>query len=532
MQKLYYNGTILTMEEPLRQEAVLVEDGRILFAGSLEAANHMAKPKAKRIDLEGNTMLPAFLDPHSHFSAAANATFQVPLEECVSHEEIKERIKRFIKEQNKEPGEWILAKGYDHNLYEGARQPSLAVLDEAAPHNPLILQHKSGHFGVLNTAAMKAFSITPETQAPQGGKIEIKEGKLTGYMEENAFLKYLNQVPMPSLQDFAGAYEKTQRLYASHGITTVQEGFFAQQLSPMYRYLIDSQALYLDLVGYMDPQAKEEILSAFPEHVNTYKNHFKLGGYKIFLDGSPQGRTAWMRAPYQPCDSGQPADYCGYPTMTDEKVEDALRLAASDKLQLLAHCNGDAACQQYLQACENTLSANEAQSIRPVMIHAQLLDYDQIGRLLPLSMIPSFFVAHVYHWGDTHIRNFGFSRAQRISPAGKAKELGLPFTFHQDTPVIPPDMLETVWCAVNRQTKEGVLLGPAERLDPLSALKAVTIHAAYQYFEENEKGSIRAGKSADFVILDRDPLSVPPMEIRDIQVLATIKAGETIFTQN
>lgn len=168
-------------------------------------------------------------------------------------------------------------------------------------------------------------------------------------------------------------------------------------------------------------------------------------------------------------------------------------------------------------------------TLRPVMIHAQLLGADQIPEAASLGILASFFVAHVYHWGDVHIRNFGFDRASKISPAASALRAGFPFTFHQDSPVIPPDMLETVWCAVNRRTEEGILLGGEECISPLEALKAVTIHAAYQYHEENEKGSLHAGKTADFVILDRDPLKTAVSELRYIKVLETIKEGVTVF---
>lgn len=163
------------------------------------------------------------------------------------------------------------------------------------------------------------------------------------------------------------------------------------------------------------------------------------------------------------------------------------------------------------------------------MIHAQLLRRDQLSALRSLGMIPSFFVAHTYYWGDVHIRNFGLARASAISPAASALREGLPFTFHQDTPVLPPDMLTAVGCAVTRTTRTGRVLGEEERLLPLDALRAVTVNAAYQYFEEDRKGSIREGKLADFVLLDENPLTVEPGRIRDIRVLRTIKEGVTVY---
>ena len=163
------------------------------------------------------------------------------------------------------------------------------------------------------------------------------------------------------------------------------------------------------------------------------------------------------------------------------------------------------------------------------MIHGQLLGRDQIPRLKPLGMIPSFFAAHVFHWGDVHIQNLGLERAGRISPLKSALEAGLLFTLHQDSPVIPPDMLETVWCASVRKTRGGILLGAEERIPVYEALKAVTCNGACQYFEENRKGTIAPGKLADFVILDGNPLDTEPEALRGIQVLETIKEGKSVY---
>ncbi len=204
----------------------------------------------------------------------------------------------------------------------------------------------------------------------------------------------------------------------------------------------------------------------------------------------------------------------------------ALAKATSDKRQLLAHCNGDAAARQFIQAVSATPGSS---AVKPVMIHAQLVGLEQLPQMLQLGIIPSFFVAHVWYWGDVHIKNFGIDRATNISPAHSALADGLWFTFHQDSPVIMPDMLQSVWCAVNRITKDGVLLGPDQRIGVWDALKAVTINAARQYSEESSKGSLAVGKSADMVVLDRNPLTVDPIKIKDISVLATIKDGQVLF---
>nr|WP_297274346.1 amidohydrolase [uncultured Agathobaculum sp.] len=525
MKMLYYGGTIHTMEEEGKVEALLVENGVIAAAGPYERLHARAKDAAQ-IDLDGRVLLPAFLDAHSHFSGAAYAMLQAPLGETVNFAEIEDTLARFIADNHVPDGQWVVGKVYDQNALAEQRHPTRAVLDRVSTRHPIMLVHQSGHMGVFNTLALELLGVTPQTPAPEGGAIGVENGQLTGYMEENAFLQYQQKVPEPDLADLLDACRRAQQLYASYGIATVQEGMMPESLVGLYQALLAHRLLELDVVAYPGVDVLDEICDAFPEAVRRYDGHFKLGGCKMFLDGSPQGRTAWLRAPYMDA----PGGYRGYPTMTDEALRQALTTAYRSGMQPLAHCNGDAAAAQYLSAvAEMERARSDFRELRPVMIHAQLLAPDQMEEVARLGIIPSFFIAHIHQWGDVHIRNFGIERAAHISAAGSARSHGIPFTFHQDTPVLPPDMLHTVWCAVNRVTKDGVTLGADERISVMDALRAVTVNAARQYFEEARKGSLRPGKTADLVLLDADPLAVPPDRLRDIRVLETVKAGETIF---
>lgn len=524
-KKLYMNGTIITMEDCLYAKAILVLDGSIKKVYYEEDTLPNKESDVEVIDLQGNTLLPSFIDCHSHFSGYASALLQVDLTEAVSFDDITHMILAFMKRKQVPPGEWILCRGYDHNNFKEGTHPTLSLLDEVVPKNPILLQHQSGHMGVLNSLALKQLDITPETKSPEGGVIGVTDGKLTGYLEENAFVNYSKKVPFGSKEDLYHALKEAQNIYASYGITTAQEGFVVKELAGILGYLIQSNTLTIDLVGYLNIKERETLLQQLKPYIKKYHNHLKIGGYKTFLDGSAQGRTAWMLTPYK----GTP-EYFGYPILTDEELKQFIEIALNDDMQLIVHCNGDAATNQYSRQYEKVKEENNhSNEIRPVMIHAQLLRRDQLDAVKRLRMIPSFFVAHVYYWGDTHIKNFGYERASQISLAHSALEKGILFTFHQDAPVIKPNMLETIWCAVNRITKNGVLIGEEERISPLDALKAVTIHAAYQYFEEDQKGSLKEGKYADFVILSHNPLTVPVEEIKDIKVLETIKEGKTIY---
>ena len=522
MKTLFYGGPILTMEQPLYAEAVLVDNGVIRAVGNLDALSQMAGD-CEKIDLQGKAMLPAFIDPHSHFFQVACALLQASVDGCDSPQKIGERIRKFIAENHIKPGQWVIARDYDNNLMPGLQNPTLQQLDSFAPVNPLVIHHKSGHMGLLNSKGLESVGVTEKTESPEGGVIEKKDGKLTGYLEENAFFSVSAKIPMAGRDRLMQAFQDTQEKYASYGITVLQDGMVAKPMLPVYRELLKENNLQLDVKLYAGLDTYEDckaLLKEFPEN-----KHLQLGGLKIFLDGSPQGRTAWMRAPYE----GSP-DYSGYGTMTDEAVENAFRMAAQNHTQIIAHCNGDAAAAQFLRCMENVQKEYpELKELRPVIIHGQLMGADQLPAARALGVMVSFFVAHTYHWGDVHIRNFGMERASQISAAASALKEGVPFTFHQDAPVIQPDMLETIWCAVNRQTREGVTLGTNQKISPLDAIRAVTVNAAYQYSEEKRRGSIAAGKTADFVILSEDPLAVAPMKIRDIRVDSTFKSGKQVF---
>ncbi len=527
MKTLIYGGKIITMEKPLYADSVIVENGMITAVGNEKELSQKFAPEERK-DLFGAVMMPAFIDSHSHFTQTAYALLQADLNGAASEKEIAAKISDFIRKKNINKGEWIIARSYDHNLFPSKKNPSLSQLDKIAPENPLVIQHKSGHMGLFNSLALEALGVTENTEEPQGGKIEKADGRLTGYMEENAFFEYLKKVPQPSDRSIKQALFDAQKKYASYGITTVQDGMAVKEMLPLYGSLVNESSLFVDLVAYFDTMAFELMKNKYPDTVMNYKNRFKTGGIKIFLDGSPQGGTAWMKTPY--ADSKQ---HYGTPVMSNDEVFYAMKTAAENDVQIIAHCNGDAACEQFLNCLEKAERQYPGlKDLRPVIIHAQFITEDQVQRAARLGAVLSFFSAHVYHWGDVHVENFGFERASVLSPAVWAKKYSVPFTMHQDAPVIEPDMMETLWCAANRVTKSGRLLGKDQRIRVLDALKALTVNAAYQYFEGDLKGSIRPGKTADLVVLSADPLAAAPEDLRKIKVLKTIKNGSIIYETN
>ncbi len=528
MKTFYYNGTIITMKESaLYAEAVCVEDGRIRAAGNLDQVMKLKTDTDQVIDLQGNTMLPGFVDAHSHFVGAANAMTQCDLSSCSNFAQIVDVMKDFAKKRNLSKDAWIMGCNYDQNFLDERRHPDRSVLDEISRTNPVVIIHASSHMGVANSMGLMLQQIDERTADCPGGRYG-REGESRipdGYIEEKAFLEFQSKLPMPSTEELLDLICEAQRMYAGYGITTVQDGMVGKPLFQLLKYASETGRLKLDVAGYADITTAAELPEEEPAYANRYCGRFKLGGYKIFLDGSPQGRTAWMTAPYE-----GDAGYCGYPVYTDGELEKYIGLALDKKQQLLAHCNGDAAAEQYIARFEKVLNERKEKDLhRAVMVHAQLVRKDQLRRMAEIGMIPSFFVAHTYYWGDIHLKNFGLQRGSQISPVKDAVDYGMKYTFHQDTPVIPPDMMRTVWSAVNRRSKTGKIIGENQKISVLDALKAITIHGAYQYSEETEKGSIESNKLADFVVLDRNPLKVPEEELADIRVVMTIKENQIIY---
>lgn len=528
MRKLYFGGPILTMDkENKTAEAVLTENGKIIAVGNYSDL----KCDAEKIDLKGKTLMPGFVDGHSHMLIVGrDIVCTCSLFGCTGFEDMLERIRNFRNERKLFNGEPIFCNGYDLAIMAEGEHPTAAVLDTLGFDNPICCTHQSGHVAAYNTVAMEKAGVLKEDYVcPEDGFAGRDEnGRLNGYFEESAkapFTDMFNKGFDAAMME--KAILASQDFYASHGFTTVQEGSAnLKERLEVFEKLAKENKLKLDTVFYMaaGPENTEYWEDTVSRLGKDYNNRLKIGGVKMFLDGSPQARTAWLLEPYE----GE-SEYRGYPMFTDEQVEERLSLALKHNLQPLAHCNGDAACEQYANAwAKVTKGLDEIPNLRPVMIHAQTVHYEHLDLMKKTKMMPSFFIGHCYFWGDTHIKNLG-ERAYRISPAKTALDKGIIFSFHQDSPITEPDMLFSVWCAVNRITRNGVIIGKENRLDVYDALIAATSGGAYTYFEEDTKGILKAGANADFVVLDKDPTQVDPMTIKDIKVLQTIKDDNIIF---
>jgi len=528
MKTIYYDGDIIMMTGAKDScEALVTEDKKILYTGTLKQARALYGKEAQERDLKGHTLMPAFIDAHSHFVQTAQSIKMCDLSDTENFEDIVTALKNYLEKNQIDENGMIFATGYDHNFLAEQKHPDKTVLDEVSKTVPIYISHASGHMGAANSALLKLAGITTETKDPEGGRFgRDKSGEPDGYVEETPALMQVLAAAMPRMKmDMAEQMKEAQQLYLKYGITTVQEGAAMAQTMQGLTAFAASGGLELDVVAYILKEDYEKTVKEYADYNGKYKNRVKIGGVKVILDGSPQGKSAWLSKPYE----GE-ENYCGYPTHDDAYVTKAAKDAVRGGYQILAHCNGDAASEQFIQSYQAALKETGTADgdYRPVMIHCQTVRDDQLDRMAQLKMIPSIFIGHTYYWGDIHLKNLGAVRGARISPVKSALERGLIYNFHQDTPVTKPDMLHSVWCAVNRVTRKGQPIGQEQCINVYEALQAVTINAAYAYKEEDQKGTLEAGKMADMVILDANPLKADKKCIKDIVVLETIKEGKTV----
>jgi predicted amidohydrolase YtcJ len=539
---VYYNGDILTMvgETPNYAEAIAVKDGKIIFVGSSEEAMEVAGAGHAMVDLKGKTLMPSFIDPHSHFINSLGMSSQAncspsPVGEADDVAGIIRALKNLQQEKNIPEGKLIMGYGYDDTVMPEGKLLNRDDLDSAFPNNPVMVMHVSLHGAVLNSKAMEMFNISENTETPPGGIIVRKPGtnEPYGLIMETAFLPIFSNLPKPSEDELMQQLKDGQMIYAEAGVTTAQEGASHLHDVKIIQKGADTGALFIDVVSYPFITEFDSIFKMYTaEDFGKYNNHFKLGGIKITIDGSPQGRTALFTTPYLTGGPSGEENWLGESTFPQETVNEMLKSVYDKGLQSTFHANGDGAIDMCIKAHEYASGDDPTKERRTTIIHSQFVREDQLDKYVEYKMIPSLYTEHTYFFADAHIKNRGLEQASFISPMKTAIEKGLKPTNHTDFNVAPIDQMMVVWTAVNRVSRNGEVIGAEERVTPYQALQAITANAAYQYFEEDRKGSLETGKLADMVVLSDNPLKVDPMTIKDIKVLETIKEGNTIFKAN
>ena len=520
---------LMTGDHKAQPLSIAIKNGKIIWIGSHKNAK---KIQGKHIDFGGQAILPGFIDAHGHASYLAFAT-QVanlaspPVGGINTIKELQAELRKFIEESNLQPGEWVMGLGYDDSLLSEQRHPTKEDLDAVSTEHPIYLIHVSAHLGAANSLALSLANINTETKDPPGGKIRRYQNSSepNGVFEETAAYP-LQQLAMSAYKDPIGSVKSAMEIYAKNGITTAQDGASSKETIGLMQAADAQGKINLDIISY--PIGQNGLLKDIDTlSFGSYNGRLKIGGIKLILDGSPQGKTAYLTEPYYKPPHSESDSYKGYPLIPQSEVSKWIKEYSELKIPIMAHANGDAAADMLIEAVEQ---ANMNSDHRTIMIHAQTVREDQLDQMRELKIIPSYFSTHTFYWGDWHRDSvFGEERAMRISPTKSSLDRNMPFTVHNDAPVVPPDMIRLLWSTTNRKTRSGKVLGEEQKISTYAALEAMTINAAYQHFEDDIKGTIEVGKQADLVVLSEDPLSIHPEKLLNVKVVATYSKGIEIF---
>lgn len=529
-QAVYKNGTILTVDgKDTVAQAVAVREGKVVAVGTSAQIDAYVGAATQVVDLAGKTMIPGIYDAHSHFTfTGTNAKFEANLNSppISTVQTMDDLVALLQQQQAKLPaGAWVTGFGYDDTLIAEKRHPTRADLDRVSATQPVYITHVSGHLSVANSAALALAGITAATPNPPGGVIRRDAGgQPDGVLEETASQLVSKFRPALTSEQVQQGIAAAAALYAAQGVTTANEGAAAAANVAALEQAAQAGTLPLRVMVWSMLETMDAI-----DKVELKSGKVKIGGVKDFADGSIQGYTGYLAHPYHTPFQGD-ADYRGFPRYDREVLAQRVLKVHTSGRQSLIHGNGDAAIADILNAFRKAQEAQPRANARHTVIHSQMAREDELDEMKALGVIPSFFVLHTYYWGDRHRDIFmGPDRAARISPAKSAKDRGMTYTFHADTPVVPMEPMRLIWSAVNRVSTSGAVIGPDQRVSPADALRATTIAAAYQNFEEKERGSIEVGKWADLVVLSDNPTTIDPTKIKDIRVLQTIVEGKSVY---
>jgi predicted amidohydrolase YtcJ len=515
----------------------------------------LASPATRQFDLQGQTLMPGFIDSHGHLVYATHSMLDADLIGVKNIPELLERLKKHAAETP--AGERIVGMGYRAEQMTENRHPTREELDSVSSTRPIGISDGSGHHGVMNTALMNELKLSAVTPDPEGGFYTRKPGsrELAGHAAESAWMAVLaTRAPLNAEQTRKGV-KRAVSLWVEHGITTASEmglGLSGDDID-IARTLIDEQLMPIDLVMFAKYAESERIidaayqiqksrlpagtdtatalLSVRPDLDRRYINRVRLAGVKFWLDGSID--TAFMSQPFTKNPPGVTTkDYKGQRVDPQDQLVAALDKYWKSHRQVAAHAIGDEANEQLLKAIEGVIAKQGMTDARPIFQHAQFVRPDQITRIKAVGGTPSMTAGGLQAMGDYVSALVGPERIGWTGAAASMQKQGINWTLNTDWPAgLSPSLLFAAWNVVNRVTKSGGVFVPSERVSAYDAMRSLTINGAWQYKEEQNKGTLEVGKLADLVILDRNPLKVDPMAIKDIKVMQTIKEGAAVYTR-
>ena len=533
------NGTVITVNgEDVFAEAVAVLNDIILWVGANEEIESLIGKKTRIIDLAGRTLVPGFIDTHTHPALTGEFLFSLNLMDMAAEltpsiADLQQKIKEKANVTPK--GEWIGGRNYEPKGVKESRWPTREELDDVAPDNPVIIMIRGGHAHVVNSKALDLAGISKGTPNPEGGVVEKDPvtGAPTGVFRDAPLVKEV--IPTANLDDLKNALSFIGREYAKIGVTSTGDAGIPYADNP------DCYRAYQEVVaeGRLKTRIYLMICNDFYREndlglrTGFGNNQLRLGAVKLFIDGSIQCYTAAFSEPY----IGKTTRGIEGLQYSKDRFNDIVADAHREGYQVAIHAVGDYGITLAVNAIEYAMIKFPRPDPRHRIEHVLCPTFDDLKRMKKLGIIPNFYFFHPWFWGDQHINEYiGKERADKMVPAKTAMKLGIISCAHSDCPICipgdpvwPSDPLWGMWCAVNRKTKSGIDIGSAEKLTPIEALRIYTINGAYASFEEDIKGSIEIGKLADLVVLSDNPLEVDPWEIRNIKVEKTIIGGEIVY---
>lgn len=537
---LLTHANIITLDDNHRiAGSILVKDGMIKEIWQQPEPGKDVRDQLGRIEVfnvKGKTVIPGFVDTHNHILSYGLMKRQV---NCGTppHRTIDDMLQAISRAAEETPqGEWILGWGYDDTLLAEQRHPTRQDLDQAAPHQPVLIEHVSSHLAAVNSRAIQIAGLHDYVEDPAGGRFgRDSDGKINGVLYEPGAQKpFMAKMPKPSQEQMITTLREAALEYAAQGITTNTDAHVKNidqlqaQLEAVRR---GENPLHMRLMLSHLLMRQGEAFAALTASQLDQRLRDQSGGRarldsaKIFQDGSIQGLTGALRQPYFNQSDWHGELFFNQQTLQEEMLDLHLR-----GFRLAFHGNGDRAIGSIIDGLAYALGKSPKNDHRHRIEHVQTATTEDLDRMKELGIAASFFINHVYFWGDRHQRLFlGPERARRINPLQDALARDLLFTLHSDCPITPISPLFSIWCAVNRITREGNILGEEQCCSALEALKAMTLYGAMLNHEEQEYGSLEIGKRGDLAVLEEDPLRVDPRDIKDIRVAATFTQGSPIY---
>lgn len=531
--RVYTGGTILTVDANFSEaEAIAFQGNKILAVGSEADVRAAAGDDAEIIDLNGRTMLPGFIDPHTHMmsgSLIASLMEYVGVAKFSKTEEVLAHLREIA--ATKAPGEWIVARNFDPSLQEGPDALTFAELDSVSTEHPVFVLNSSGHLAYANRAAFEAAGIGEDVQDPEGAEfVRDENGMLNGTIKNNiAYLRIIEHYPAMRSANPMEALIQITADFSKVGLTTLSDlamgGLFEELDWENYKKAGASGRLTARMRVYPIYTVDEawDRSGIMPGDGDAL---VRISGFKLIADGSNQGQTGLQREPYVN------STETGLAYMSPEELKRFILKRGGQGWPLAIHGNGDKAIDNILDALQAAKDEGlDLASLRPRIEHCSILHDDQIARIKDLGVSPSFLIGHVHYWGVA-MRDevFGEEKAKLLDRCRSVEKEGIGFTLQSDFFVTDPDPLHMIEMAVTRKTwkEPDYVLAPDERISVETAIRALTSEAAWQVGSEHEVGSLEAGKLADFVILDKDPRKVDPDTIKDITVLETWMDGKQV----